>query len=74
MARTAPIVTRVVATTDQGLDVELRLSEPVERFGLRFGATALPAGHGPLRIRAERDGAVVDEQPQRIPPPRLRPA
>jgi hypothetical protein len=74
MARTAPIVTRVVATTDQGLDVEMRLSEPVERFGLRFAATALPAGHGPLRIRAERDGTVVDEQPQPMPPPRLRPA
>src|SRR5215469_18780528 len=35
MARTEPAVTRVVATTDQGLDVELSLSEPVERFGLR---------------------------------------
>jgi hypothetical protein len=74
MARTAPIVTRVVATTDQGLDVELLLSEPVERFGLRFAATALPAGHGPLHLRAERDGTVVEEQPQRMPPRRPRPA
>ena len=68
MARTAPIVTRVVATTDRGLDVMLRLSEPVDRFGLRFAAAALPAGHGPLHIRAERDGLVVDEQPQRLRP------
>jgi hypothetical protein len=69
MARTEPAVTRVVATTDQGLDVELSLSEPVERFGLRFAAAALPDGHAPLRIRAERDGVVVDERPQRMPPP-----
>jgi hypothetical protein len=36
MARTAPAVTRVVATTDRGTDVVLELSEPVERFGLRL--------------------------------------
>jgi hypothetical protein len=74
MARTEPAVTKVVATTEQGLDVELSLSEPVERFGLRFAAAALPAGHSPLHIRAERDGTVVDERPQRMPPPRPRPA
>jgi hypothetical protein len=74
MARTAPTVTRVVATTDQGLDVELHMSEPVEAFGLRFAAAALPAGHAPLHIRAERDGAVVDQRPQPMPPRRPRPA
>jgi hypothetical protein len=74
MARTEPVVTRVVATTDQGLDVELSLSEPVDRFGLRFAAAALPDGHAPLRIRAERDGVVVDERPQVMPPLRPRPA
>ena len=72
MARTAPAVTRVVATTDRGADVVLELSEPVERFGLRFAAAALPPGHMPARITAERDGTVLEEQPQRMPPPALR--
>jgi hypothetical protein len=73
MARTAPEVQRVVATTDHGLEVELDLSDPVERFGLRFAAAALPAGHSPASIRAERDGAVLAEMPQRVPPRRPRP-
>ncbi|HUC21220.1 MAG TPA: hypothetical protein VMA73_00795 [Streptosporangiaceae bacterium] len=72
MARTSPAVTRVVATTDRGAEVVLELSEPVERFGLRFAAAALPPGNQPAGIRAERDGAVLEEQPQRMPPPRLR--
>jgi len=72
MARTAPAVTRVVATTDRGATVVLDLSEPVERFGLRFAAAALPPGHMPARITAERDGAVLEEQPQRMPPPGFR--
>jgi hypothetical protein len=72
MARTAPAVTRVVATTDRGADVVLELSDPVERFGLRFAAAALPSGHMPARITAERDGTVLEEQPQRMPPPALR--
>jgi hypothetical protein len=59
MGRTVPDVQRVVATTDHGLDVELDLSDPVERFGLRFAAAALPAGHSPASIRAERDGVVL---------------
>jgi hypothetical protein len=71
MARTAPAVTRVVATTDRGTNVVLKLSEPVERFGLRFAAAALPPGHMPARIRAECDDAVLEEQPQRMPPPFL---
>jgi hypothetical protein len=67
MARTAPAVTRVVATTHRGTEVVLELSEPVERFGLRFAAAALPDGHMPASIRAERDGTVLEEQPQRMP-------
>jgi hypothetical protein len=66
MARTGPAVTRVVATTDRGTDVVLELSEPVERFGLRFAAAALPPGQMPASIRAERDGAVLEERPQRM--------
>ena len=73
MARTAPAVTRVVATTDRGTDLVLELSEPVERFGLRFAAASLP-GHTPLRISAERFGTVVDQRRQRMPPRRPRPA
>ncbi len=69
MARTVPAVTRVVATTDRGADVVLELSQPVERFGLRFAAAALPPGHMPATIRAERDGAVLEERPQRVPRP-----
>ena len=67
MARTVPTVTRVVATTDRGTDVVLELSEPVERFGLRFAAAALPPGHMPMSIRAERDGAVLEQRPQFMP-------
>lgn len=67
MARTAPAVTQVVATTDRSSDVVLELSEPDERFGLRFAAAALPPGHMPASIRAERDGTVLEERPQRMP-------
>ncbi len=69
MARTAPEITRVVATTHRGADVVLELSEPVEHFGLRFAAAALPDGHMPASIRAERDGTVLEVRPQRMPPP-----
>ena len=69
VARTAPAVTQVVATTDRGSDVVLELSEPVDRFGLRFAAAALPPGHMPATIRAERDGAVLEERPQPMPRP-----
>jgi hypothetical protein len=74
MARTAPEVQLVVATTDQGLEVELELSEPVERFGLRFAAAALPAGHAPGSIRAELDGTVVAERAQPMLPGGPRPS
>jgi hypothetical protein len=68
MARTVPEADRVVATTDLGLELELMLSEPVEQFGLRFAAAALPAGHGPLSIRAESGGEVLASRPQPVPP------
>jgi hypothetical protein len=73
MARTVPEVDRVVATTDLGLEVELALSPPVAEFGLRFAAAALPAGHGPGNIRAERGGEVIGRHPQPVPPPGSRP-
>jgi hypothetical protein len=56
LARTAPQIARVVATTDRGVEIELRLSEVVEQFGLRFAAAVLPDAHGPGSIRAESDG------------------
>jgi hypothetical protein len=67
MARTSPDVERVVATTDRGLDIELALSAPDDRFGLRFAAAALPEGHGPASIRAERGGDVIDASGQHMP-------
>jgi hypothetical protein len=73
MARTSPAVDRVVATTDRGTEVTLALSPPVARFGLRFAAAALPDGEQPASVRAERQGAVLETVPQRMPPPR-RPA
>jgi hypothetical protein len=67
MARTVPEADRVVATTDRGLEIELALSEPVEQFGLRFAAAALPAGHRPGSIRAESGGTVLAALPQPLP-------
>lgn len=72
MARTRPDVERVVATTDLGLEVDLELSEPVEQFGLRFAAAALPDGHGPMSIRAESGDTVLETLPQPVPPFRRR--
>jgi hypothetical protein len=73
MARTAPDVDRVVATTDRGTEVVLALSPPVERFGLRFAAAALPEGERPGSIRAERGGDALLARPQPVPPPRRAP-
>ena len=70
MARTVPEADRVVATTDRGAEVELALSEPVERFGVRFAAAALPAGHAPGSIRVERDGKQLESRRQPMPPRR----
>jgi D-erythronate 2-dehydrogenase len=64
MARTRPDVDRVVATTDRGSEVVLALSPPVEQFGLRFAAAALPDGERPGSLRAEREGAVLQTSPQ----------
>jgi hypothetical protein len=72
MARTRSDVERVVAITDLGVEVELTLSEPVERYGLRFAAAGLPAGHMPMQLRVEAGGTVLETLPQPIPPFRPR--
>lgn len=72
MARTSPMVDRVVATTDRGSEITLALSPPVERFGLRFAAAALPDGERPGSIRVECEGSVLETLPQRMP--RSRPS
>lgn len=68
LARTAPQIDRVVATTDAGTEIELPLSAVV--FGLRFGAALLPDGEGPASIRAEQGGVVVEVKQQRMHRPR----
>jgi hypothetical protein len=73
MARTSPAVSRVVATTDRGLEVELALSGPAGPSGLRFAAAALPPGHAPASIRAEDGETVLETWPQPIPPAGRRP-
>lgn len=70
MARTSPVVDRVVATTDRGSEIALALSPVIERFGVRFAAAALPAGEQPAALRLERDGVVLESRLQQIPPPR----
>ncbi len=70
MARTEPTVDRVVATTDRGAEVVLSLSPVIEAFGMRFGASALPAGERPWTIRAEVAGEIARVLPQ---PVRFRP-
>ena len=66
MARTAAAVTRVVATTDLGTDVELTLSPFMSEFGSRFAAAGIPEGECPCAIRAERDGVIIDTSPQPV--------
>jgi hypothetical protein len=70
MARTAPAVDRVVATTDSGSEITLELSPPIDRFGLRFAVAALPAGEAPGSIRVEQDGVVLESMRQWVPPRR----
>jgi len=70
MARTDPVVDRVVATTASGTDVVLAMSPLVARFGLRFAAAALPAGERPGGLRAERRRMVLENQPHAGPPRR----
>jgi hypothetical protein len=67
MARVSPIVDRVVAITDRGSEVVLRLSPVVEPFRLRFAAAALPAGSGPAALRVERLGQELERSPQWMP-------
>lgn len=64
LARTAPEIDRVVATTDAGTEIELPLSPVI--FDLRFGAALLPDGEGPASIRAELGGVVVEVKQQRM--------
>jgi hypothetical protein len=47
MVRTDATVIRVTAQTDHGSLVELSLSAPHPRLGLRFAAAGLPSGEGP---------------------------
>ena len=68
MARTLPIVDRVVATTDRGTEVVLALSPVIERWELRFAAAALPEGEGPGSLRVESDGITLESRPQPMPP------
>lgn len=67
MARVSPSVDRVIATTAGGTEIALVMSPPIERFGLRFAAAALPPGDRPGSIRAERDGATVETRQQPMP-------
>ena len=68
MARTSPVVDRVVATTDGGTEITLVLSPPIDRFGLRFAVAALPAGEVPGSIRVEQGGVVLETKRQWVPP------
>ena len=71
MARTAPVVDRVIATTDGGTEITLELSPPIDRFGLRFAVAALPTGQEPGSIRAEQGGTVLETIRQWVPPRRF---
>jgi hypothetical protein len=64
MARTDASVTKVVATTNLGTEVELSLSRFMPEHGSRFAAAGMPEGECPCALRAERDGLVVDTGPQ----------
>ncbi len=68
MARVAPVVDRVVATTDRGSQIVLSLSPVIEQFAVRFAAAALPAGERPASLRIERDGTVLESSLQPMPP------
>ena len=70
MARTAPVVDRVVATTDRGSEIALELSPPIDRFGLRFAVAALPTGEAPGSMRVEHGGIVLETMRQWVPPRR----
>ena len=67
MARTSPLVDRVIATTDGGDEITLELSPLIDRFGLRFAVAALPAGQEPGSIRVEQGGIVLETKRQWVP-------
>jgi hypothetical protein len=69
MARTAPIVDRVIATTSRGSEIELTMSPLIDRFGVRFAVAALPHGERPGSLRAEYEGTTLETCPQPMPPP-----
>lgn len=64
MARTAPDIDRVVATTDRGSEVALALSPVVAPWRLRFAVAALPDGEGPGSIRVEANGEILETRRQ----------
>ena len=64
IARTDASVTRVVATTDRGTEVELALSPFMPEYGSTFAAAVMPDGEYPCAMRVERDGVVLDAGPQ----------
>ncbi len=70
VARTAPEIDRVLATTNLDAEIDLPLSEVIDQFGLRFTACVLPEGHTPGSIRAESHGQVVQSTRQRTAPRR----
>ncbi len=53
-------VERVVALTDQGLELAVPLSDLDPEFGIRFGALVLPYTEVPVEIRAEIAGTAVE--------------
>jgi len=59
MARTDPMVDSVVAVSDRGTEVQLRLSAVVPEFGLRFAAAGLPGGEAPNRLLIQIKGETV---------------
>jgi len=67
VARTAPHIDRVVATTDLGFEIVLPLSGVIDQFGLRFAAAVLPDGQGPGSIRAESQGQVIHTARRSMP-------
>lgn len=73
MARTAPQVTRLVAVTDRGTQVELTMGPVDPRFGLRFAVAGLPDGDAPGLLLLEVDGSPAGSIPQPVGRPFLRP-
>lgn len=68
MARTAPGVSRLVAVTDRGTQIELVMGPVDDRFGLRFAAVGLPDGEGPAVLLVEVDGRLAEAIPQPMGP------